>query len=41
MDLHPIAENAILVSNDKIFEDLVKLRSDFYFENWTKSNENN
>ena len=31
-----IAENAILVSNDNIFENISKLRSDFYFENWIK-----
>ena len=31
-----IVENAILVSNDGIFEDILKLRSNFKFENWTE-----
>ncbi len=31
-----IAENAILVSNDNIFENISKFRNDFYFENWIK-----
>jgi predicted nucleic acid-binding protein len=30
-----IAENAILVSNDHIFEQLKELYPDFLFENWT------
>ncbi len=31
-----IAENAILVSNDKIFENLAKLNANLKYENWVK-----
>lgn len=30
-----INENAVLVSNDKIFKNLSEIRNDFQYENWT------
>ena len=32
-----IAKNAILISADNIFDNIAKIRNDFYFENWTKN----